>query len=199
MGQTERGEKLENRSERVRREFFLGLDTVTLARKLIGMLFVHEYCHQTLAGIISETEAYTQEDRASHSFNGPTNRNQAMFGRPGTLYVYLIYGVHYCANVVAEEQGRGCAVLLRTLLPFKGLHHMAQNRQKSPTHPTLTCGPANLTKALGITLKHNKTDLCLEQTPLFLTPSTPPLSITATPRIGISKNQQKLWRFIGQF
>jgi DNA-3-methyladenine glycosylase len=132
-------------------DFYAGT-AVDVARRLIGSHLYRVFPDGTVAaGMIVETEAYRQDDPASHSFSGISNRNAVMFGRPGVAYVYLIYGVHSCLNVVCEPEGSGAAVLIRAVHPVHGLGRMWANRFDSIDAPAdLTIGsegrPANDTR-----------------------------------------------------
>lgn len=112
-----------------------------------------------LRGRIVETEAYLGgEDRASHSYNGRrTGKNEAMYMKPGTSYVYTIYGIHCCMNI--SSVGEGAAVLLRALEPVEGEEVMRGKRKAARRRQDLCSGPAKLCQALGITRKHDKVDL----------------------------------------
>jgi DNA-3-methyladenine glycosylase len=124
--------------------------TVEVARALLGCWLVARHDTGWVGGRIVEAEAYTQDDPASHSYRGKTERNAAMFGAPGTAYIYLIYGVHECFNAVCQPEGVGEAVLIRALEPIVGLETMFQRR--GGVHWTQLCrGPGNLCRALGIT------------------------------------------------
>lgn len=145
---------------------------------------------------IAETEAYSPEDPASHSYRGMTPRNAAMFGPPGHLYVYLSYGVHHCANVVCEGQGRGAAVLLRAVQPLEGLPAMQRRRGAVPERH-LSDGPGKLCQALGIDRSWNGLDLCHPDSALYIERRTmAPLAVVVTPRIGISRAVDWPWRFV---
>ncbi len=177
-------------------EFFCQ-DTVSIARHLIGCRLVSTIGGVESGGIIVETEAYTQEDPACHAFNGPTPRNRSMFGPPGRLYVYLIYGLHHCANVVTEPEGRGCAVLIRAIHPELGMDVIRQRRVRASKR-SLTDGPGKLCQALGIDRVHDGVNLLDPASAVVLRPrvaATPP-AITATARIGISQNIGVKWRFV---
>ena len=144
-----------------------------LAPLLLGATLAHGPC----AGIITETEAYGPDDPASHSFRGPTARNAAMFGPPGSVYVYRIYGMHWCVNIVGP---RGHAVQIRALRPSLGLERLTQRR--GPGRP-LCKGPGMLAQALGITGALDATPL---GAPITLTPADTQPHVTG-PRIGITK------------
>ena len=177
---------------------FFDLDTVSVARNMIGKILVHETSEGVIAGVIKETEAYTQDDPASHTYLGKqTKRNLPMFGSPGTLYIYLIYGMYHCLNFVCEEEGFGCAVLIRDVIPTHGIDLMKKNRRCKDQD--LANGPAKLVQAFGVSPTLNS---CVyDHSPLYLCDSSIDLSfqsVCAYPRIGISKGCDLLWRFCGE-
>jgi DNA-3-methyladenine glycosylase len=154
---------------------FYARPALQLARALLGMVLVHRSAAGERAGVIVETEAYLgTRDLASHASKGRTARTDVMFGPPGFAYVYLIYGMHHCMNIVCARDGHASAVLLRGLAP---LHGIAPEQR--------TDGPGRLTDALGITRAHNRLDLCGDT--LFLRAGTPPGSahVARGPRIGV--------------
>jgi DNA-3-methyladenine glycosylase len=134
-------------------EFFIG-STSSVAQNLLGTLLIHHTEKGLIGGTIIETEAYLQDDPASHSFRGQTVRNSAMFGTPGTAYLYISYGMHVCLNVVTAPEGIGEAVLIRALLPSYGIPLMREARGKEEV-PLLCSGPGKLTQALGLSLNQN--------------------------------------------
>ncbi len=136
---------------------FFSLRAPELAPALLGCLLSMESPDGTASGIIVETEAYTEDDPASHSHRGPTPRNRSMFARGGTAYVYFIYGMHSCFNVSAGPPGVGEAVLVRALEPCSGIDIMV--RRRGGRSVGLADGPAKLCQALGITLEHDGLDL----------------------------------------
>lgn len=173
----------------------LPLDTVKLARFLIGCTLVHDVSGTRLAGRIVETEAYLPGDAASHAFRGETRRNRAMFLQRGHAYVYISYGVWPMLNVSSEEEGTGAAVLLRALEPQAGLERMPRgpNRVRDVD---IACGPGRLARAFAITLAHDRADLC-GPGPLFLAaPVRKADPILTTMRIGITKDAERPLRFI---
>jgi DNA-3-methyladenine glycosylase len=191
-------------------EFYLR-DTPTVAKDLLNCLLYHQSPKGLLVGRISETEAYTPDDPASHSFRGKTPRNSAMFLKGGHTYLYLIYGVYYCLNAVTEEEGVGSAVLIRAVEPLEGISVMEENRKtvvskqlqrgskEQIRHGRNLCGgPGKLCQAFGLTHKQNEMPLTKHDTLWITEPENESLvsgEIVATPRIGISVATEKRWRF----
>ena len=176
---------------------FFTVPTVRLAKELLGCVLVRETDAGQMAGIIIETEAYTEDDAASHSFNGRrTKRNEMMFACGGRAYVYVSYGMHHCLNVVSEGMGQGCAVLIRAVVPTEGISVMRKNRGDK-ADAVLTNGPGKLCQAFGISLADNGIDMTSAQSPLYVLPrEKESLSIRVTPRIGITKAKNKKRRFL---
>jgi DNA-3-methyladenine glycosylase len=171
---------------------------ITVARQLLGKVLVRRSGRTVMSGMIVEVEAYNgADDPASHAFRGQTARNQVMFMEGGVLYVYFTYGMHFCANVVTGRAGNGSAVLLRALEPLEGVAAMAKHRSRPASEATaLLSGPAKLCQAMKIGRDDNGTDLCsgriwIEDRGL----TVPSRGIVATPRIGITRGKEKLWRF----
>ncbi len=169
------------------RQAFWLRDPVDVARDLIGW----ELYVDGIGGRIVETEAYHQEDPASHSFSGPTPRNQVMFGPPAHVYVYRSYGIHWCMNLVCGADGDGAAVLIRALEPLAGLEIMAERRGLIDRH-ALCSGPGKLCQALAVTRAHD--GLSAEAPPFELRPGRA-AGLVVGPRIGITKAAEKPWRF----
>jgi DNA-3-methyladenine glycosylase len=189
---------------RLPRSFF-NHDTLQVARELLGCTLVHMLDDGTrLSGRIVETEAYLPGDPASHGFRGRTKRNTPMFMQAGTAYVYFIYGMHFCFNVVTEGEGVPAAVLIRAVQPAEGLETMQRNRTgaKTRTVSDLCNGPGKLCQAFAIDRRINGIDLCNEESRLFIEASERVERsdlIEATPRIGISGDEatrNALWRFV---
>jgi DNA-3-methyladenine glycosylase len=174
--------------------FLSSTDIEMSARQLLGCLMVRQYNDTVLVGRIVETEAYDQEDTASHSYRGITPRTKIMFGPAGYLYVYFTYGMHYCANVVCGPEGFGSAVLIRAVEPLEGMIRMRQYRNKSD-FKNLTNGPAKFCQAFGISKELNGHSLRSYPLKLEILPPVDIAQITTTTRIGISTAQDKLSRF----
>ncbi len=177
---------------------FYERSAVTVARDLLGHWLVREIAGVRLVGRIVETEAYLgEEDAASHAFRGPTPRNRSMFGPPGHAYVYLIYGVHHCLNIVTGPEGKGQAVLIRAVEPLEGIERMRQHRKDVPIRQ-LTNGPGKLCQAFAIDKSLDGHDLCVGET-LWLERGLPPQeTICQSPRIGVRGDEKALtrpWRF----
>ncbi len=150
------------------------------------------------AGRIVEVEAYRgEDDPGSHGFRGPTKRNATMFGPPGHLYVYFTYGMHWCANVVAETDGVAAAVLLRALTPLEGLEAMYAGRGPAArTESDLCSGPAKLTQALGIDGALDGADLVSgDRGVTIVDDDQPPPTPAVTTRIGLTRGAELPWRF----
>ena len=163
-------------------------DSHTVARALIGATLLVD----GVGGRIVETEAYDREDPASHSFSGPTPRNQAMFGPPGRAYVYRSYGIHWCLNFVCREEGHGAGVLIRALEPLEGIDRMRARRGTDDLR-LLCSGPGKLGQALGIT--HALNGCRLDRQPFKVFAPAQEVDVLTGPRIGISKAMDVPWRF----
>lgn len=172
----------------------LNLSTPEAARRLLGSELVREVGDQKIVVRIVETEAYQENDEASHSFHGRTARTSVMFGPAGFLYVYFTYGMHYCMNVVVGPDGYGAAALIRGVEPISGADMMSSNRG-GKTGPALSDGPAKLTQALGINKTFNGHNLSQSPLKLILKPPLADADIAAGQRVGISKALDKPWRF----
>jgi len=181
--------------KRVTPDFFKGT-TEEVAKKLLGKILVRVISGKILFGKIVETEAYLDEnDLASHSAVGMTERNKVMFGEAGLAYVYFTYGMHYCFNVVTGEVGKGSAVLIRSLEPIDGIDLMKKFRQKDDVH-ILTNGPAKLCQALKIDKRLNGVDLKTSNEIFIAEPDkNEKFEVVITKRIGIEKSKDLLLRF----
>jgi DNA-3-methyladenine glycosylase len=195
----------------------LPIDTEALARFLIGKTLIRETSKGRMIVSIVETEAYVLGDAAGHGFRGQTPRNRSLFLERGHAYVYFIYGMHYALNVSAGEKGEGTGVLIRAAEPIAGIDQMKKNRG-TKNELDLTRGPGRLAEALKIDKRLDGIDLCAV-TParaelrsaasrrlspnhssssrlLWLAEAIRPAgTITATKRIGITKEVHRLLRF----
>jgi DNA-3-methyladenine glycosylase len=187
-------------AKKLDRKFYLN-DTLEVAKKLLGKTFVRVLNGVTLAGKITETEAYVGAvDKSAHSFNGKTKRNEVMFAEGGHLYVYFTYGMYFCANVVTGKTGVGDAVLLRSMEPLHGLSLLSKNRF-GKTEITkreeinLLNGPAKICMAFNITKNENGVDLLGNELFILDSESVPEQKIMTTERVGISKSKDLPWRF----
>lgn len=161
---------------------------------LLGWDLVSSVGGDLVRARITEVEAYKgPDDPASHAYRGRTVRNDSMFQRPGTLYVYRSYGVHNCANTAAGPVGTGWGILMRGADVIEG---GAVARRRRGRSSSLADGPGKLCQALGIEMAHNGLYLLDPGSEIRLEPGVPPPVVIATPRIGISKAQDRPWRFV---
>jgi DNA-3-methyladenine glycosylase len=167
---------------------FFARSVHVVAPDLIGVTLLVE----GVGGRIVEVEAYDHEDPASHGFRGRTERNAAMFGPPGHAYVYRSYGIHWCLNLVCEEEGVANAVLLRGLEPTHGLEEMRARRGLDDKR-LLCSGPGRLCQALAVTREHD--GLALDRPPFELLERDRPVEIVTGPRIGITRAAELPWRY----
>ena len=173
---------------RLDRQFF-GRSVHEVGPALVGATLLVD----GVGGTIVEVEVYEHTEPASHAFRGRTPRNGAMFGPPGCAYVYRSYGVHWCLNLVCEEEGTANAVLVRALEPTHGLDAMSARRGLGD--PRLLCsGPGRLCQALGITRDHDGRPL--DETPFELHAREHEPQVAAGPRIGITRAADLPWRYL---
>ena len=170
---------------------FFSRSALKVAPDLIGCEIVCD----GVGGVIVETESYRENDPACHAYNGRTERNSVLFGAPGSVYVYLSYGVHNLLNFVAEEDGKAAAVLIRALQPTVSVERMVARRALNE-ETQLCSGPGKLTEALGITLKDNGSMVSEGRLTVhsrsgkWVGPR-----IESDSRIGISEGTDLPWRF----
>jgi DNA-3-methyladenine glycosylase len=184
--------------------FYSGKDVVKIAKDLLVKILVTQFDGIITSGRIVETEAYAGEiDRASHAFGGRrTKRTEVMFADAGKAYVYLCYGIHYLFNVVTNKKDVPHAVLIRAVEPLKGIDTMLERTNKKKLDFTLTKGPGNVSRALGISKHHTGSDLLDDE--IFIADDgfkLPKKDIISTPRIGVDyagEDAKLLYRFIIQ-
>lgn len=186
---------------------FYNRDSLIVAKELLGKILVHEYSEMKLCGKIVETEAYRGPmDKAAHSYNNRrTERTEVMFGEAGRAYVYFIYGMHNCMNVVCERVGLPQAVLIRALEPMEGLDAMAHNRYQLSFEEltkakkiNLTNGPGKLCKAMAIDKSLNGANLVDNTLYILEGVTIEESNIAITKRIGIDYAEEAKdypWRF----
>ena len=182
---------------------FYERDALTVARDLIGCLFVHADRHGQLGVRVIETEAYRGHlDPGSHGYRGITPRTEVMYGPPGRLYVYFTFGMHWCANIVCGRTGECEAVLLRAGEPVTGIDAMRANRAGVTNDRMLASGPARMAQAMGIDKRHNGASLLRGGT--FFCAEDPDTAllrggrIAKTKRIGLGpgRGDNLPWRFV---
>ncbi len=166
---------------------FFARDATLVAPELLGATLVVGDC----AGVITEVEAYTSDDPASHTFRGQTPRNAVMYGPAGRWYVYFTYGMHHCANIVTGSVGDGQAVLLRAVRPVRGIDVMRVRRGERPDR-SLADGPGKLAQAFGLDLADNGSRAVVIERPSDFDDA----GVVVGPRVGITKavDWPRRWR-----
>ncbi|HXZ58341.1 MAG TPA: DNA-3-methyladenine glycosylase [Gaiellaceae bacterium] len=170
------------------RHDFFARSVHDVAPELIGATLLAD----GVGGRIVEAEAYDQEDPASHGYRGRTRRNASMFGPSGHAYVYRSYGIHWCLNLVCEDEGVASAVLVRALEPTHGIERMRERRGLDDER-LLCSGPGRLCQALGVTKDHDGNPL--DHPPFELLAAGEPAVVVAGPRIGITQAAELPWRY----
>jgi DNA-3-methyladenine glycosylase len=188
------GQKQNDRRIRRIHRTSLPIDTIELAKYLIGKTLVHDTPAGRMSGRIVETEAYIVGDAAGHAYRGPTLRNKSLFLDRGRAYVYRAYGLHFLMNISSEVSGVGAGVLLRALEPLDGIPLMQLRRGQAPLID-LARGPGRLAQAMGIGVLDDGLDLCAGGK-LWLGDAVRPTGeIGRSVRIGISRDAHRLLRF----
>lgn len=185
---------------------FFARDTLVVARDLLGRRLVRVLDGVRVSGKIVETEAYIGEkDDACHASPGLTERNASMYGPAGHAYVYLIYGMYHCFNIVTGQEGFPAAVLVRALEPLEGLESMRARRGRVGARDVrkLTSGPGRLCQALAIDRRHDGADLCAPEASLFLTVGdpVPDTAVATSPRVNVRGDEAAVsapWRFYAE-
>ncbi|MGE3289047.1 MAG: DNA-3-methyladenine glycosylase [Pseudonocardia sp.] len=173
-------------------------DVVDAARRLLGCVVESDTPHGPVAVRLVEVEAYRgADDPASHSFRGRTARNSVMFGPPGHLYVYFVYGMHFCANVCCQPDGEAAAVLLRAGEVVSDPLVARIRRPTARRDAELARGPARLAALLGLGREHNGVDVTSAASPVRLRAGDPvdPASVRTGPRVGVATAVDTPWRF----
>lgn len=190
------------RPKKLDHSFYDRENVVRIARELLGKILVTHLDGVRTSGRIVETEAYNGViDRASHAFGGRrTNRSEHIYGGPGTVYIYIIYGIHYLFNVITNKKDVPHGVLIRALEPIEGIDYMLKRIRKPEADYTITKGPGNLTRAMGLSKMQNGSNLYSKE--IFIEDDGlryKKNEILATRRIGVDsagKDAELLYRFI---
>lgn len=176
------------------REFYRR-DPQVVAPELVGKLLTTGEGPDRVTVRITETEAYSDEDPASHTHRGRTARNAVMFGEPGHLYVYFSYGMHHCVNAVSHLEGRSGGVLLRAGRVEEGIELARERRRHPRTDAMLARGPGCLAQALGLRLEDGGADLCSPDEKVRIWQDGAVPTVLAGPRVGVRLAADTPWRF----
>ena len=182
---------------------FFSRDTVEVAKDILGKYLIKETNKGDMIGKIIEVEAYLgPNDKACHAYNyKKTEKTKTMYLKPGTFYVYYIYGVYFCLNIITEPEGIPCAIFIRNLFPVKGMELMNENRNVKigKNYKNLVDGPSKLCMALNITKEqYNGKDSCAEISNLYFTQGTmiEDKKVSLSKRIGIDYAEEDKDRFL---
>jgi DNA-3-methyladenine glycosylase len=182
------------------RKFYIR-PVLTVAKELLGKVLIKKDGNRVFAARIVEVEAYDGKiDKASHSYNGKTKRNEVMFNEGGYFYVYFTYGAHFCCNIVTGKQNHGSAVLIRAVEPLLGINKMITNRfgrelKSEKEIYNLTSGPGKVCKAFDFKKEHSGLDLTISSIFIVNQPKLKKNMIGISKRIGITKSVKLPWRF----
>ena len=193
--------KFPNGAKRLNRDFY-NRSTLKVAKELLGKVLARQTPQGKISGIITETEAYCgPRDLASHASRGKTERTKTMFGLAGHLYIYLIYGMYYCLNIVTEKENYPAAVLIRSIQPIEGINLMKKYRPKVKKE-NLADGPGKLCLAFNLSKKQNSLDICNSKE-IWVEENRDKIKLSqiiATPRVGVDYAgpywSKKKWRFL---
>ncbi|MBL7128368.1 MAG: DNA-3-methyladenine glycosylase [Ignavibacteria bacterium] len=175
---------------------FYHQDTVTVSQNLLGKIIVRKIRNKLLAAKIVETEAYIGEhDPACHAYQKITNRSSTLYEIGGTVYVYFIYGNYYCFNIVTEEKGVGCAVLIRAVEPLQGIDTMKKYRPSAKSLHELTNGPSKFCLTFNIDRTLNKEDLLGKKIFISNPLDKMKFEICVSRRIGLNIGKEFQYRF----
>jgi DNA-3-methyladenine glycosylase len=181
------------RWRRISKKFY-DRNSLQVSKDLLGKVLVVRSEEGLTAGRIVETEAYRENDPACHAWIGKTPRNEIMFGEPGKVYVYFIYGMYEMFNLVTEAKGKPAAVLIRAIEPLAGVDVMRKRRPHIQSARDLGNGPGRLARAMGIQMSHKGESA--DGPHIFVFDDRfKPESISVSPRVGISEGQEHYWRF----
>jgi DNA-3-methyladenine glycosylase len=172
----------------------LPVDTIELARYLVGKTLVHDLSTGRLSGRIVEVEGYPPGDAAGHAFRGKTRGNQSLFLGPGDCYVYFTYGSSFMVNITSEEPGVGAGVLLRALEPLEGIEIMQRFRKTTRTRD-IARGPGRLAQAMHIDRRYDGVDLCAGEALWLGTAARRISPICSSTRIGLTREVHRKRRF----
>lgn len=177
---------------------FFDRSTIDCCHDLLGCFLTHKNKTTKYQGIITEVEAYIgPNDRASHASHGRTPRTETMFSSAGVWYVYLIYGMYYCLNIVTEQKNYPAAILIRGIIPTKGIEKMKKNRH-TDNYKNLTNGPGKICQAFAIDKTFNNQSIKKSNLYLEKNENKPNYQILTGPRIGVDyagEDKNKPWRF----
>ena len=194
---------MKDNSVRIKAEFFDSMDVTGIARALLGKKLCTRFGSKLTTGLIVETEAYRgPDDKACHAYGyRRTRRTEDLYGKPGTGYIYVCYGIHHLFNVVTAPSEIPHAVLVRAIEPVEGINIMLKRRNMTKAEYRLTAGPGSLSVALGIKSKYTGLDITSPDSPIWIEGNNhtiPENEVVAGPRVGVESAEECAiwpWRF----